>query len=260
MVLGGLGAGALAGAISASLEPASPTGAGPFAGWRAVLSDQTFGRAVGFTIAVTVTATAVATVLAVLLAAVLRRRSPSTRSFTAVPVAVPHLVIAALAVAWIGPGGIVERAFGSVPVTLVGDSLGLGIIAVYVVKETPFLALLVLAALGRDTDRLEEAAAAHGAGRMSRLRHVVVPAAAPALAGGAMIVAAFTLGATEVPYVIGPTRPGTIATYALDATRIDGPLATTHQAAALLVVTALAIVLAGVGAALWRVAHRGART
>jgi len=255
-VLGALGATALLGAVSASLQSSTASSADRFAGWRAVLGDPAFARAVRFTITITLASTAVATVLALVLAVALRRRARRVRSLAALPVAVPHLVVAALAVAWIGPGGIVERVTGTLPVNLVGDPHGLGIMTVYVVKETPFLALLVLAALSRDTDQLEDAAAVHGATWSRRLRHVVIPAAAPALAGGALIVAAFTLGATEVPYVIGPSHPGTIATYALDATRLDGPLATTHQAAALLVATALAVVLALAGAGLWRLTHR----
>lgn len=223
-----------------------------------MLGDPAFGQAVQFTVTITVVSTAVATLLALVLAVGLRHRARAVRSVATMPVAVPHLVVAALAVAWIGPGGIVERATGTLPISIVGDPHGLGIMAVYIIKETPFLMLLVLAALSRDTDKLEEAAIVHGASRYRRLRHIVIPAAAPALAGGALIVAAFTLGATEVAYVIGPNRPGTIATYALDATRLDGPLATTHQAAALLVATALAAAMALAGAGLWRLTHRPA--
>jgi putative spermidine/putrescine transport system permease protein len=225
-----------------------------------VVGDPAFARAVAFTVQVAVVSTVVSGVLAVVLAAALHRQARWTRMLTAVPVAVPHLVVAAIAVAWVGPGGLVERVTGDLPVVLIGDPNGLGVIAVYVYKEAPFLTLLVLAALGRDTDALDEAAAAHGAGIAGRLRHVVVPAALPALAGGSLVVAAFTLAATEIPYVVGPTRPATIATYALDATRLNGPLAVAHQAAALLVAAVLALVLGVTGALLWRLTHRSPDT
>ena len=41
------------------------------------------------------------------------------------------------------------------------------------------------------------------------------------------------IGATEVPLVVGPTRPDTLATYSLTAVRLGGPAARAEAAAAL---------------------------
>ena len=62
---------------------------------------------------------------------------------------VPHLLVATLAVLWLAPGGLADRALGALPVDLVRDPWGLGIVAVYVYKETPFLVLLLLSVMGR---------------------------------------------------------------------------------------------------------------
>jgi putative spermidine/putrescine transport system permease protein len=164
----------------------------------------------------------------------------------------PHVVAASLAVTWLAPGGLAERVVGTLPFRLIGDSHGLGIIAVYIFKEAPFLTLLVLAAWDQHTRDLEEAAATLGAGRWARVRDAVLPRIAPPLVVGALIVAAFTLGATEVPLLVGPTRPDTVATYALTVVQVDGPAARARATAALVIVTAITLTLGALAAIIRR--------
>ena len=116
---------------------------------------------------------------------------------------------------------------GTLPLTIVGDRHGLGIIVVYTFKETPFLVLLVLASWDQHTRDLQEAAAALGADPLRPFRDIVLARVAGAVGRGALVVAAFTLGATEVPLLVGPTRPDTIATYA--ARRQCGPTGPRHE-------------------------------
>ncbi len=241
--------GALAGGVRASLQTAPGDGSSLEA-WRSVLGDPAFADALGFSLWIAAAATTISAVLAVALAAALRGRGAVLRGLAALPVPVPHLVVAVGAVLWLGPGGLVDRAVGALPVQLVRDPAGLGVILVYVYKEAPFLALLVLAAWGREVAEREEAAATLGAGSWQRLRLVVWPAIRVPLVTGSLIVAAFVLGAFEVPLVIGPTSPQTLGTYALDATRtadLDGQA----RAAASLLVAAGASVLLALAAA-WR--------
>lgn len=61
------------------------------------------------------------------------------------------------------------------------DSLA-GLVAAHLVYVLPYVALLLAAGFTARVTRLEEAAATLGATRASRLRHVTVPAVAPALA------------------------------------------------------------------------------
>jgi putative spermidine/putrescine transport system permease protein len=122
---------------------------------------------------------------------------------------------------WRGPGGLAERALGALPLELVRDRAGLGVVLVYLYKETPFLVLLLLASMGPGLAQREEAAAVLGATRWQRLRWVVWPTIRTPLASGALIVAAFVLGAFEVPLTVGPNYPPTLATYAADQPQLD---------------------------------------
>lgn len=237
LVIALLFGGALVGAIRTSLVPLPGAGlqTATLDAWHSVLSDPVFVDAALFTIRTTALATAISAGLAVLAALALRRRGAVPRTLFALPVPVPHLLVAAAAVLWLAPGGLADRALGALPVDLVRDSAGLGIVLVYIYKEAPFLALLVLAVMGRRLDQREEAAAVLGAGPTQRLRWVVWPAIRVPLVVGSLIVAAFAAGAFEVPLAVGPNYPPTLATYAFEATQtaeLDGQA---RAAAALLV-------------------------
>lgn len=246
VVLGALFGGALAGAGWRSLQPQSLVHdrAPSLEAWRALLADPGFWDSLRFTLQYTTVATVLSAAAALALAAMLRHTGRATTLLAAAPVPMPHLVVATIAVIWLAPGGLAERLLGVLPLDLIGDRAGLAIVLVYVYKEVPFLTLLVLAAWTPGVSEREEAAAVLGAGRAARLRHVVWPSVRTALAIGSLVVAAFLLGALEVPLVVGPTRPAALAQYALDATRTAEPIGQAQAAAALLVAAALATLLA----------------
>jgi putative spermidine/putrescine transport system permease protein len=233
--------GALLGGMAQTLR--LPEGGLGLGMWREVIADPALADALRFTLRVTVVATLVSAALALPLGRLVRDLL-WTRLATTVPVLVPHLVVGVLAVAWIGPGGLADRLLGGLPIDLIRDPAGIGIVAVYVYKETPFLALLVAAAWDPATRAREEAAAVLGAGRWARWRTVVWPSVRPALIAGSLVVAAFVLGAFEVPLMVGPSYPKTLATLALDHTRSASLAGDARASAVLLLAAALALLLA----------------
>lgn len=246
VVIAGLFGAAVAGAAWRSLQPQSLVRDGPASldAWRALLDDAAFWDALGFTVGYAAVATLISAAIALPLAAVLRSAPRPAALLAAVPIPVPHLVVATVAVVWLAPGGLAERILGGLPLQLIGDSAGAGIVIVYVLKETPFLALLLLAAWTPGVSERVEAAAVLGAGPWQRMRHVVWPALRAPLAIGSLIVGAFLLGSLEVPLVVGPTKPSALSQYAYDSARTAEPIAQAVASAALLVATALAVALA----------------
>ncbi len=235
---------ALAGAVRSSLQAQPLAGGAPsLAAWPRVLGDEAFVAAVWFTAKITLATTLLSIPLALLLAVAVRGRGWA-RTVMALPVLVPHLLVAAVTVMWLGPGGLVDRAVGAVPFDVVRDPSGLGIVVVYLVKEVPFLALVILASWDDAVAQREEAAAVQGAGLLLRLRYVVLPAVRGPLVIGALLVAAFVVGSFEVPLVVGPTSPDMVATYALRVTRVADLAGRSHAAVALLVATGVALLLA----------------
>jgi putative spermidine/putrescine transport system permease protein len=252
LVLWGAG---MVGALRSSLGVSRLSGwsAADLGAYRTLLGDPAFWDALWFTLRIAALSTALSAVLAVALAAALRRHGALTRVLAAVPVPMPHLVAAVLGVLWLGPGGIADRILGGLPVDLVRDPAGLGIVLVYLYKEAPFLALLVLAAWSPTVAAREEAAAVLGARPLQRLRWVVWPAIRAPLVTGSAVVAAFVIGAFEVPLAIGPSSPETLSELALSATKSASLDGRSVANAALLVASLLAICVAAVAAAgLWR--------
>jgi putative spermidine/putrescine transport system permease protein len=188
-------------------------------------------------------ATVLAAVLAVPVAALIRDRLWA-RVGLGLPVLVPHLVVAVTAALWLAPGGLADRLLGGLPVHLVRDRAGIGIMLVYVYKEVPFLALLVGAAWSPTVRRRQEAAAVLGTGKLRAFTTVVWPAVRMPLVAGGLIVAAFVVGAFEVPLVVGPTYPPTLATLALEHTRSTELAGQARAAALLLLTSGLALLLA----------------
>ncbi len=237
--------GALAGALKVSAVPlGGDLGDASLRSWEELLADPAFVDGLLFSLRIALVSTALSALAGVALALVLRSRSSTLRGLAALPVGVPHLLVAVVAAAWLAPGGLADRLLGGLPLDLIRDPGGLGVILVYVYKEAPFIALLVLAAMGRGLDQRDEAARVLGASRRQRAAWVLWPAIRGPLVIGCVIVAAFAIGAFEVPLAIGPNAPPTLATYAFEATRGDVLAGEGRAAAALLVAGLLAVALA----------------
>jgi putative spermidine/putrescine transport system permease protein len=247
--------GAVAGLVRASLVPLG--GEASLDTWRALLDDPAFGDALWFSVRVAVLSTALAAVVARALAGPLRRAGPAVRTLASLPLPVPHLLVAITAVLWLGPGGLAERAVGALPAQVIRDEAGIGIVLVYAYKEAPFLLVLLLAAMGRGLEERAEAAAVLGASPWQRARWVVWPTVRGPLVVGSIVVAAFVLGAFEVPLTVGPNDPATLAVFAAEATQGSLLGGEGTRAAALLVTTALACVLAVVAVRFARDAEGG---
>ncbi|MGE3795779.1 MAG: ABC transporter permease subunit [Dehalococcoidia bacterium] len=241
-------AGAVGGALWTSTHPGAIVGgAASLDAWRDVLSDPRFLEALRFTSVLAALTTALALPLA-LIGAVAVRSSRLGLLAMSLPIPVPHLVVAAVAVVVLGPGGLADRVAGELAPDLVGDPNGLGIVFVYLYKEVPFLVLVVLAGWTSDSDELLEAAEVAGAGRWRRTVDVLLPRITPGLAVAAAVVAAFVVGAAEIPLLVGPSGKPTVATYAIDVVRLDGPAARPAATVALLAATAAAAAAAGTAA------------
>lgn len=244
--------------------------------YRAALTHPEFLPSLALTLRVSLLSTALSAIAALALALALReaiRRTPALRVLLQVPVAVPHLAMAVAVVQLIAPSGLIARllyALGlvhspaDVP-ALINDRLGLGIVLVYILKETPFLALLVLAVLLRVSDDYDALARTLGATRWQRLRHVTLPLVLPVLAAGSAVVFAFVFSAFEVPYLLGRPYPAMLGVVAqrrfvgVDLTERPEAIAVAMIAAA---ITTVAI---GIGYALqrrgagWGIGQRGSR-
>ncbi|MBE0582335.1 MAG: ABC transporter permease subunit [Desulfofustis sp.] len=185
---------------------------------RQVLLDPELLHSFGLTFYISAASTLIACLASVLLAVTLINLADRSRAIyflLQLPLTVPHLVIAISVLLLLSPSGLIARlgvAIGliadasSFPL-LVNDRLGIGILAVYVWKEIPFITFMLLAVLKNMGTELLEAGATLKATRQQRFFHIILPILAPALGASGLIVFAFTFGAFEVPYLLGRTHP-----------------------------------------------------
>lgn len=198
-------------------------------------------------------ATAVATTLGVTGALLLRGTRRGRRTATALFQAnlpVPHVVGAAAMLLLLGQSGLLSRvlfALGLVDApsqapALTNDGFGWSILAEYVWKETPFIGVVVLAALSGGVADLESAARTLGAGGWQRFRFVVLPLITPAVLTTSIIVFAFSFGSYEVPLLLGQPFPATLPVVAYQAYS-DTDLTSRPRAMAIAVVIAVLVTL-----------------
>ncbi|WP_282092465.1 ABC transporter permease [Epibacterium ulvae] len=187
----------------------------------ALWSDPVFWRSLGFTLYYAFVATGLAVVFGVLLALALRESFAGKTLFKYIyklPLMIPYAVGIALAVLLLGNGGMASRMMAFVGVIddpsqfpqILKTHAGWGIIAVYVWKQLPFVALTVYAVLlglGRET---EEAAKVLGANRWQVFWHVTLPQILPAIVSSSLIITAFNIGAFEAPFILGGGFPDTL--------------------------------------------------
>ncbi len=184
-----------------------------------------FWPALGFSLWVSAASTLLSA-LGALLLVLLPDRRPATRGTLAwhLNLAFPHLVWAIGLLLLLGQSGLLARiaaALGLIagpadfPV-LVRDGFGVGIILNYVMKEIPFLALLLLAILRSQGEGYDLVAANLGANRWQRLWYVRLPLVLPGLLAGSLLVFAFVFGAYEVPAVLGVRFPRMLSVLALE--------------------------------------------
>lgn len=196
------------------------------AAYRTAWHDPAVRASFALTLRVSLLSTVAASVLGVGAGLLIHRLGRARRLVTAIfasTLPVPHLVGAVAMLLLLSQSGLLSRATHAVGLTdspaafpaLTADSFGWGIIAEYVWKETPFVGVVVLAALSSGVDELESAARTLGAGGWQRLRHVVLPLIAPSVAATSILVFAFTFGSYEVPLLLGRPFPAALPVVAL---------------------------------------------
>ena len=194
-------------------------------GYAAVLRSAWFYRSVLYSLCIASACTALAVVLGTVLAMGLWRLP--RRLFTAalvykIPLILPHVIIGLVVLLAFGRGGPLARIIGEIGGPALGEPLlrlldrlsppGSGaLILAYVLKSTPFVALLVYAVLRRFDTRQIEIARMLGAGRLLRFRRLLLPVIARPAATAGLIVFLFSFGGFDLPFLLGGSRPSMLA-------------------------------------------------
>jgi putative spermidine/putrescine transport system permease protein len=219
--------------------------------YRQLFRDPAVRASFVLTFRVALLATLLAATLAVVFGLLLRGTRRGRRLGTLLfqlNLPVPHAVGATAMLLLLGQSGLLSRVSAALGFTdgtadfpaLTGDAFGWGILAEYVWKETPFIGVVVLAALTGGIAPYEDVARTLGATAWQRFRHVTLPLLTPAVLSTSIIVFAFSFGSYEVPYLLGQSFPSTLPVVAYETYR-DSDLTQRAPAMAIAVVIAVLI-------------------
>jgi putative spermidine/putrescine transport system permease protein len=225
-----------------------------------VLSDPAVWRSVAWSVWIAGAATAISAALAIALAAAFRSSRPldrAARAVAVIPLPIPHIVAAVLAVLILGQSGLIARiafALGwiSAPAdmpALIYDGAGVGLIIALVWKETPFLALVCFSVLATRAAALEEAARTLGAGPRQVFRRVTLPILWRGMMPATVAVFAFTVGTYEAAALLGASDP--LALPLLTMERYTDASLAARGDAFVLVILAMSIAAAAVALHEW---------
>ncbi len=195
--------------------------------WQALLETPGLGRAVFLSIWTGTVATAIAVAIAhaSLAVAATGRWSGKLRGFALPLLASPHLALGIGLVLLLSPSGLVVRAlspwatgFAHPPDwATVQDAHGVALICGLVIKEVPFLILVLFAARAQvDAERLMLQARTLGYGRLKSWLIAVAPLLQRQARLGTAAVLIFAVTNVEMTLPLGPTAPPPLAVLLLN--------------------------------------------
>ncbi len=198
------------GATAASLEPL-----------RALVALPGFGTALWLTLVTGLTATALSLLLAVATCAALHGRLPARAAGRMLTpyLAAPHAAMAIGLAFLLAPSGWIARALAPLVgwdrppmIATVNDPAGVALILGLMVKEVPFLLLVILSALSQLPVRQHLAAGRSlGYGRGIVWIKVIMPQVWPLIRLPVMVVLAYSLSVVDMALILGPSNPPTLS-------------------------------------------------
>ncbi|MBZ9634742.1 ABC transporter permease [Clostridium sp. FP1] len=186
-----------------------------------IITDKGFLESLKFSLNISLFSSTIAVIVGVVLAysmLINKHRKSIEKILYILPIIVPHMVAAFLMFNILSQSGLLPRilyhlgilkAQSDFPI-LIFDRYGVGIIISYLWKEIPFVAMIVYTFISNINKGLEEVALNLGASRGQFFWHVMLPLSWPSIISSFIIIFAFSFGAFEVPYLLGPTTPKTL--------------------------------------------------
>ena len=188
--------------------------------YRAVFASGDLWSSLIVSVAVATVATAIALVVGLATALAVRATRVGGRMLAALAastIPIPHIIGAAAIGLLLADSGWLPRLLGmddgSWPQLVAGPWWG-AVVLEYAWKESAFIALVVVSSMAADADEISDTAAVLGAGRLARLRYIMLPLAAPALITAGAISFIYALGSFEVPWLLGRAYPESVSVLA----------------------------------------------
>lgn len=188
--------------------------------WIKLMGLPGFSTSLRLTLVTGIGSTVLALILATGFAALMHSRLATTRRLLAPLLAAPHAALAIGLAFLLAPSGWIARILSPgltgwdrpPGLATVNDGWGLALIVGLLIKEVPFLLLVIGSALGQLPVREQLAAGrALGYGRGMVWAKVILPQVYPLIRLPIFIVLAFALSVVDMAIILGPSNPPTLA-------------------------------------------------
>ncbi|EJO5347567.1 ABC transporter permease subunit [Clostridium botulinum] len=186
--------------------------------YKEVLTSKEFIASFKFSLITCSLSSLIAEFIGVLLAYIIfmnKKKNKLLHIIYKIPIIIPHTVAVLLIINMLSQNGILARILYNAGLIssrnvfpiLIMDRWGIGIIITYIWKEIPFVMLVLYAVLTNIDEKIWGISRTLGANRIQTFFHVVLPMLMPSILSSFIIIFAFSFGAFEVPYLLGPTTP-----------------------------------------------------
>ncbi|QEK12987.1 ABC transporter permease subunit [Crassaminicella thermophila] len=186
-----------------------------------ILTDKGFLSSLKFSLYISIVSSILAVIIGVALAYSIlqsKHKKGIEEIVYKLPIIIPHTVAVLIVYNILAQSGILPRILFHLGLihdqsqfpSMLFDKSGIGIIITYLWKEIPFIAMVVYTVLSNISNKLSEVALNLGASKRQVFWHVLLPLVMPSIISSFIIIFAFSFGAFEVPYLLGPTAPKTL--------------------------------------------------
>lgn len=181
-----------------------------------LFKDGEFIKSLLFSLKTSLISSILSVIIGVFIAYILyKRKSRLNNLIIKLPMVIPHIVVVFIILSIFSQGGYISRImnnlfmisdFNEFPL-LINDQYGIGIVLAYLWKEIPFVAIITYDILNNINKDLIIAAKNLGANKGQIFSKILLPLSKKSIITSFLIIFAFSLGAFEVPYLLGPTMP-----------------------------------------------------
>lgn len=181
-----------------------------------LFNDGEFIKSLLFSLKTSLISSILSVITGVFIAYILyKRKSRLNNLIIKLPMVIPHIVVVFIILSIFSQGGYISRImnnlfmisdFNEFPL-LINDQYGIGIVLAYLWKEIPFVAIITYDILNNINKDLIIAAKNLGANKGQIFSKILLPLSKKSIITSFLIIFAFSFGAFEVPYLLGPTMP-----------------------------------------------------
>jgi putative spermidine/putrescine transport system permease protein len=180
-----------------------------------IIKNPSFISSLKFSLYISFISSFFAVVFGVLLAYLILNNKNKIYNIYKLPIIVPHTVVALLIFILFTQSGWISRLFYNLGFIdnmeafdkFLFDPKGIGIIIAYTWKGLPFITLITYDTLKKADVKYSKIAANLGASPLQIFLKILLPITLPTILLGFLMLFTFSLGAFEIPYLLGPASP-----------------------------------------------------